>query len=167
MIVASARMHSPLSGKTWKKKNTTPSKLLTGVTGLVYNQFFLIMKRQEASFIVWGICWRGGLSLNHIPVLKRGLNSSSDLLNIQKDYFWNWCLNGERRISEVAASKPEFMKPYRSYKAVSHNKIKVSETVMRRFFCAWKNFLKGSTISWWTKGKGKNISHVDFILEEW
>ena len=77
------------------------------------------MKRQGVSFIVWGLCEKGGLTFNHVPILKMGLNSSSDLLNVEKDYFWDWCLKRESKISEVAASKSEFMKAYRSFKAVS------------------------------------------------
>ena len=65
------------------------SKLLPGMTGIVTssNKFFFKMKRQEVSFIVWGICGRGGWTLNHVPVLKRALNRSSDLLSVEKDYF--------------------------------------------------------------------------------
>lgn len=75
------------SGKTQDRKMLHLCKLLARVTGILYNKFFII-QRQEVSFIVWGICERGGLILPHVPVLERGLDSSSDLLNIQKDYFF-------------------------------------------------------------------------------
>ena len=111
-------------GKTRRRKSAALSKLCTRVTRKVCNKFFFIMKRWAVSFSFWSTCWQEGLSLGHVPILKESLNSPSKLLNSPYDYFWNRYLSGERRISEVAASKLEFIKLYGSYKAYHIMKLK-------------------------------------------
>lgn len=117
------------SGKTQNRKMLHLSKLLARVTGILYNKFFII-QRQEVSFIVWGICERGGLILPHVPVLERGLDSSSDLLNIQKDYFFFKLTIKQGKWDFRSCSFKAGI-----HEAETHNKMEVFLTVIRGFFC--------------------------------